>query len=372
MITEGFSRRNLSNKIEMDHKGGALRLRPTEELRPAHAPPQLYRTLRLRARFPVQKHFAPLFRICHYQFAPFVASKKKEAAVSRYSDEREPDRTPPEPTQRPEPEIVVRRLPEPGRAEERGQAHSQHRTQDREREPVGRYRLSRDETETLRDVGRFRIVNTEDLQRFRYPGNGEAARRDLRSLQAQGLLNQQALLDRGKKSSVLVLTKEGQRLLKRDTGLASGQAIYAGLVKPREAPHDASIYRMYQAEAKAIRARGGTIRRVVLDYELKRRVYAPLAKDRPRLKPAQYARRQAEVAAANGLEVVKGKIPLPDLRIEYQTRDGEMAKVDLELATNHYKRSQISEKASAGFIVYSEGGGAKPEDREFMSEILSI
>jgi hypothetical protein len=129
---------------------------------------------------------------------------------------------------------------------------------------------------------------------------------------------------------------------------------------------------MYQAEAAAIRTRDGTIRRVVLDYELKRKIYAPLAKDRPRMKPSELARRQAEVAAENGLEVVKGKIPLPDLRIEYQTRDGEMAKVDLELATDHYKQSQISEKASAGFIVYGEGGGSKPEDRDFMSEILSI
>jgi hypothetical protein len=90
------------------------------------------------------------------------------------------------------------------------------------------------------------------------------------------------------------------------------------------------------------------------------------------LKPAEFTRRQAEVAAANGLEVVNGKIPLPDLRIEYQTREGELTKVDLELATDHYKRSQINEKASAGFVVYSEGGGAKPEDRDFMSEILSL
>jgi hypothetical protein len=82
--------------------------------------------------------------------------------------------------------------------------------------------------------------------------------------------------------------------------------------------------------------------------------------------------KRREVAAENGLEVVKGKIPLPDLRIEYQTRNGELAKVDLELATDHYKASQIAEKARAGFIVYSEGGGTKPEDRDFMSEILSL
>ena len=292
-----------------------------------------------------------------------------------YDHEHEPEREsrePVAPAKGRDAEVVVRRLPAPERGDDRGPRHSQIRTQDREREPVARYRLSRDELETLREIGRFRVVNTEDLQRFRYPGNREAARQDLESLRAQGLVKQCALLERGTKSSVVVLTKEGKRLLGRDGGLASGQAIYAGLVKPREVPHDAAIYRMYQAEAASIRARGGTIRRVILDYELKRKVYAPLAKDRPRLKPAEYARRRAEVAAENRLEVVKGKIPLPDLRIEYQTRDGEMAKVDLELATGHYKASQIAEKARAGFIVYSEAGGTKPEDRDFMSEILSL
>jgi hypothetical protein len=97
------------------------------------------------------------------------------------------------------------------------------------------------------------------LQRFRYEGNASAMRQDLRSLQAQGLLKQTPFLDRGRKSSIAVLTKEGRRLLRKDSGIAADQAIYAGLVKPREAPHDAAIYRMYQAEAAAIRARGGTI-----------------------------------------------------------------------------------------------------------------
>jgi hypothetical protein len=194
----------------------------------------------------------------------------------------------------------------------------------------------------------------------------------MRSLRSQRLLSQQTLLHRGRRLAVVTLTKDGQKLLRRDDQLSSGQAIYAGLVKPREAPHDAAIYRMYQAEAASIRARGGTVRRVVLDYELKRKVYAPLAKVRPQLKPEEYAKRQAEVATANGLEVVNGKIPLPDLRIEYQTRDGEMTKVDLELATDHYKASQLAEKASAGFVVYGEGGGAKPEDRDLISEILSL
>jgi len=37
------------------------------------------------------------------------------------------------------------------------------------------------------------------------------------------------------------------------------------------------------------------------------------------------------------LQLVRGKIPLPDLRIEYENREGDMARVDLELATEHYR-----------------------------------
>jgi hypothetical protein len=169
-----------------------------------------------------------------------------------------------------------------------------------------------------------------------------------------------------------VLTPKGQRLVERDPQIGPNQKFYLGLAKRGEIAHDAAIYRMYQIESADIRTRGGTVRRVVLDYELKRKVYAPLAKDRPNLKPGPYRKRQAEVAAENGLEVVNHKILLPDLRIEYETREGEMAKVDLELATAHYKPSQVAEKASVGFVVYTEGGGGKPEDRNFILELFSL
>ena len=44
----------------------------------------------------------------------------------------------------------------------------------------------------------------------------------------------------------------------------------------------------------------------------------------PKTKPgsAEYRKRQAEIAAQHGLKVIRGHIQLPDLRIEYQTRDG--------------------------------------------------
>jgi hypothetical protein len=99
------------------------------------------------------------------------------------------------------------------------------------------------------------------------------------------------------------------------------------------------------------------VHRVVLDYELKASIYATLAKARslPRL---AYAKRQREVAQANGLQVVGGRIPLPDLRLEYQTAEGDLTKVDLELATHHYHGAYALEKASVGFKLYADGPSA--------------
>jgi len=48
--------------------------------------------------------------------------------------------------------------------------------------------------------------------------------------------------------------------------------------------------------------------------------------------------------------VVSGKIPLPALRIEYETREQEPGKVDLKLATGHHKRSQFVKKRSQDFF----------------------
>ena len=122
---------------------------------------------------------------------------------------------------------------------------------------------------------------------------------------------------------------------------------------------------MYQAEAARIMKEQGRVRRVVLDYEFKKRVYSPLAKARG-LPPEEYRKLQDEVARDNGLVVVDGKILLPDLRIEYET-----------LATDHYKPGQLRDKARAGFRIYRmaqdrSGSSAVWEDRELTAEILSL
>ncbi len=216
------------------------------------------------------------------------------------------------------------------------------------------YHVSPAECALLADVGKFRTISVSDLLRHRYDGDRAKLRQDVVNLKAQKLVRQCRIM-RGKGRedfSVLVLTKEGKHLTKQQRD-SSQQQFYAGLVKPQEIAHDAALYLMYQAEAAEIERQGGIVRRVVLDYELKKRVYAPLAKVRE-LPALEYARRQAEIAAENGLKVVEGKIPLPDLRIEYQTVEGELAKVDLELATEHYHGGHAAGKLKAGFKVYPD------------------
>jgi len=258
---------------------------------------------------------------------------------------------------------------------------------DAEREPISRerqphtgrgfvYSLSAAEIKTMTEIGRFRTIDERDLKEYRYRKSAEEMRDDLRSLQNQGLVRKHTVWtgNRGDHLTVFVLTKRGKAFLERDA--QPDQKIFAGFVKPAEVHHDAAIYRMYQAEAAKIERFGGRVKRTVLDYELKQKVYKPLAKIRSKASPGspEYSHSQAEIAAANQLKVIGGKILLPDLRIEFETATGEHSHVDLELATRHYRPSSLSAKAQAGFKTYASqtSGRTAPFDPEHISEIFSL
>lgn len=263
----------------------------------------------------------------------------------------------------------------------RSAAHEEDRELSRDRELIaGRtyaYRVSPAEMETLAQIGRFRTVAVDDLARFRYRGHNTEMREDLDFLASQGLVQKRTAWTGSKsgKLAVVVLTLRGKLILEREAKSHDGQRIYTGFVKPSEVAHDAAIYRMYQAEKAKIHAAGGSVRRVMLDYEFKQRIYSSLGKAQG-LPPREYARKQAEVARQNNLKVVHGKIPLPDLRIEYETRGGERAHVDLELATHHYRGSQMREKAEAGFKMYAPADSVSrltaAFDPEFAAQIFSL
>ena len=240
--------------------------------------------------------------------------------------------------------------------------------------PERAYHISGTQLQTMAEIGRFRTLSIEDLAHYRYQGNVADMRRDCRPLLSQGLVQSKSLwLGRTKdRLTVVTLTRQGKKVLEQSKEQGT---FYAGFVKPSEMAHDAAIYRMYQAEAGRIAKAGGQIRSITLDYELKRKVYSALAKERPG--SSEYKTRQAEIAAEHGLKVIRGHVQLPDLRIEYQTREGQMATTDLELATDHYRAGQLAAKAAAGFKFYASSEDAVHlssvfDDHHITAEILSL
>ena len=213
------------------------------------------------------------------------------------------------------------------------------------------YHLSESEIRTIIELGRFRIISRHDLTQHGYGGKRERADRDLESLLRQRLVRKGVF--EGPEASpreLLTLTKTGRELLRTNDLVSRDQAVYEGFARPREANHDADLYRLYQKEAARIGDEGGLNLRVILECEVKENIRRDVA----RLGAAA----QREIAAWHGLRVVGNKIPVPDLRIEYESRDGELARVDLELVTEHYAGRDTATKVCAGFSLYTPHGEA--------------
>ena len=237
------------------------------------------------------------------------------------------------------------------------------------------YRLRSSEITTMVEIGTFRAIGLEDLGEFAYGSDKSRMGPDVENLIRQGLVQMKSVPHEEKGSrQLLALTKAGHRFLTGNRFAGKDQALYHGFAKPREAHHDADLYRLYQKAAGKIERAGGRNLRIVLDYELKKRVYHDLAKLGPDRASAESKR---NVAERHGLHVVRGKIPLPDVCIEYDTPDGERARVDIELATSHYRGRTLAEKVRAGFSIYAHASDVSNlrrvlDQRELTAEILSL
>ena len=220
------------------------------------------------------------------------------------------------------------------------------------------YSLRDTEIHTLSEVGKFRVVATKDLAQFAYNGDGSRMENDIENLTRQGLVRESSVATiEYNPGPVVTLTKDGRKLLSRGKVVPSDQATYHDLMKPKEAIHDADLYRLYHKAADEIEADGGKVLRVMLDYEMKHELYSRHA--RASKESSRYPEDvQEDVARNYDLRVVDGKIPIPDLRIEYlHGNDNEIQRRDIELATEHYHSRAFSEKARAGFQIY-----ARPEE----------
>ncbi len=234
-----------------------------------------------------------------------------------------------------------------------------------------RYRLNSDQAKVLQDVGAFRTVTANSLREHLYRNNDDRFPKDLRNLAEQRLLSIQP----GSRTNggYVSLTRAGKELTEASLRSNPGQAIYSGIVKKRELRHDAAIYDVYQKEARKIARAGGTPKRVVLDFELKKDINRQLAKIQDKT-ATDRERHRREIADTHGLKVVEGKIQFPDVRIEFETRDQEQSKVDLECVTGHYKAGQIAAKKAAGFKLYNQDHRGRSAERgeDLVGEVMSL
>ena len=239
------------------------------------------------------------------------------------------------------------------------------------------YSLRPSEIRALTEVGKFRVIGVDDLAKFMYAGDRSRMESDLLSLKQQLLIGQRGTSPLKKESrQVLTLTKQGQHLIRRHGFLHQDQAIYSDFVKPKEADHDADLYRMYHKAADEIDRKGGRVLQVQLDYELKQKLYQRLGRAQAR-DGGETQRLKAAFARDLQLPVVRGKVSFPDLRIEYATQEMEIARMDLELATRHYHAGHLAEKARAGFQLYARsedtaGLRRVRDEREITVAILSL
>ena len=251
------------------------------------------------------------------------------------------------------------------------------------------YDVRGSEARTLASVGAFRVVAVDDLRDER-GRSADLWHGDLDRLRAAGLIRVVAPLDRGgsDRTTLVALTEDGRALLEshRSPDHEPRQEFYSGAVKPRELAHDAQLYRAYLRVAERIRSEGGHVRRVVLDYELKRdyqRFLQERNRDRPDSdgRPNRTREEIADWALERNLPVLDERVQFPDFRLEYEREDGRRDVEDVEITTPHYRGAHAAAKARSGFTRFrsggsrvggqSRGGGGRSPDPHLAEEFLN-
>jgi hypothetical protein len=245
---------------------------------------------------------------------------------------------------------------------------------DREHE----YSLRGSETRTLSTVGAFRVVPASRL-RDHSGAPADPRSGDLRNLREQGLV--ETVRIPGRRDHAVVLTDAGRELLEHHRGSDqnSRQTYYAGLKRSRELEHDSQVFDAYLDAADRLHEQGGRIDRVVLDYEMKRDYQKWLHENDA--KRGDYDGRpdrdQDEIrlwAMDHDLPYFDDQVHFPDLRIEYEDRDGRHRHEDIEVLTIHYRGAHGSAAARSGFTCYGAGsartGGGRSSDPRLAEELL--
>ena len=249
------------------------------------------------------------------------------------------------------------------------------------------YELRGSEVRLLATVGAFRTVPRRDLEPSE-GRKGESRDREIEHLRSSGLIETRPFGAGRTRTTLVTLTDRGRDLLDaaQDRSLDDRQRFYAGFARRPEIAHDAHLHRAYERASEGIRSRGGHVRRVVLDYELKGE-YQRFLQERNRHKrdsdgrPDRTVDEVREWALAHKLPYEDEHVQFPDVRIEYEDRDGRREIEDLEIVTPHYRGAHAAAKGRSGFQQYrsvgvrmggrSGRGRGRPFDPRVAEDILS-
>ena len=166
------------------------------------------------------------------------------------------------------------------------------------------------------------------------------------------------------RTTLVTLTDRGRAMLDESRVRRSdepAQVFYAGIVKVRELAHDARVHQAYVVACERVAGRGGRVRRVVLEQEMKRDYQVFLqGPNRGRRGATGHPQRGADEIARwaqeRQLPVDDGHVQFQDVRLECEMPDGRRAYEDVEVMTPHYRGAHAAAKVRAGFTRYGAIG----------------
>lgn len=218
------------------------------------------------------------------------------------------------------------------------------------------YDLRGSEVRMLTTVGAFRTVPAHDLRD--HAGREARARSgELYALRRAGLVRTTTTVLHGRRTTLVALTRHGHQLLGGHRARGAEQTFYRGAARARELTHDSQLYRAYLRAADRLAGRGASVRRVILDAELKRE-YQQFLQEGNRGRPDSDGRPTPDRdavetwAKAHNLPFFDDRVHFPDVRVEYETVDGGREIEDLEVMTPHYRGAHAADKVRAGWAPF--------------------
>ena len=241
-----------------------------------------------------------------------------------------------------------------------GRMREGHRREYDPREDGERLSFRERSERALADVGIYRGVSFRDLAEAHFGGHPYTARRAVDRWIREGLMREhEARGPKGGSFRVLTLTQLGAEKARSaaiEQGLDLQQRTWSGLVKRSELGHDTEVYRACEWERRRLASQGASIRRIRIDAELKSAVArrSETARLHGGKMAADAERRKA--AQELGLPVDEdGRVLYPDAQLEYTDAAGRTARVNIEVASGHYRGQSILAKSNAGFALHATG-----------------